>query len=245
MVRLENVGLRYGHGPEILKDVNFRMDVGEFAFLTGPSGAGKSSLLRLLFLAQRPSRGAIRLFGEDVAKLNRKSLPALRRRIGVVFQEFRLLDHLTTYDNVALPLRVAGHGEASYRADVSDLLSWVGLADQARAYPPVLSGGEKQRAAIARALCMEPQVLLFDEPTSALDPETEWRVFQHIKELARGRAVVLISHRFSTVRTADRIHILDDGRIVESGAHDELMALGGRYASMYEVQARAYRTAEE
>ena len=152
MVRLENVGLRYGHGPEILKDVSFELEAGAFSFLTGPSGAGKTSLLRLLFLALKPTRGLISLFGEDVALLDRSTLPIVRRRIGVVFQEFRLLDHLTTYDNVALPLRVAGQRESRYRADVMDLLSWVGLADQAHAYPPVLSGGEKQRAAIARAV---------------------------------------------------------------------------------------------
>jgi len=107
-----------------------------------------------------------------------------------------------------------------------------------------LSVGEWQKVALARAFVRDAQILVFDEPTSALDPETEWRVFQHIKELARGRAVVLISHRFSTVRTADRSHILDGGRIVESGDHDELMALQGRYAHMYEVQARAYRTTD-
>lgn len=215
MVRLENVGLRYGHGPEILKDVNFRMDVGEFAFLTGPSGAGKSSLLRLLFLAQRPSRGAIRLFGEDVAKLNRKSLPALRRRIGVVFQEFRLLDHLTTYDNVALPLRVAGHGESSYRADVSDLLSWVGLADQARAYPPVLSGGEKQRAAIARAVIAKPELLVADEPTGNVDPVLANRLLHLFVELNRlGTTVLIATHDHALVQRARApVYHLEDGHL--------------------------------
>jgi len=215
VVRLENVGLRYGHGPEILKDVNFRMDVGEFAFLTGPSGAGKSSLLRLLFLAQRPSRGAIRLFGEDVAKLNRKSLPALRRRIGVVFQEFRLLDHLTTYDNVALPLRVAGHGEASYRADVSDLLSWVGLADQARAFPPVLSGGEKQRAAIARAVIAKPELLVADEPTGNVDPVLANRLLHLFVELNRlGTTVLIATHDHALVQRARApVYHLEDGHL--------------------------------
>jgi cell division transport system ATP-binding protein len=209
------VGLRYGHGPEILKDVNFRMDVGEFAFLTGPSGAGKSSLLRLLFLAQRPSRGAIRLFGEDVAKLNRKSLPALRRRIGVVFQEFRLLDHLTTYDNVALPLRVAGHGESSYRADVTDLLSWVGLADQARAYPPVLSGGEKQRAAIARAVIAKPELLVADEPTGNVDPVLANRLLHLFVELNRlGTTVLIATHDHSLVQRARApVYHLEDGHL--------------------------------
>lgn len=215
MVRLESVALRYGQGPEILKDVNFKMDVGEFAFLTGPSGAGKSSLLRLLFLAQRPSRGSIRLFGEDVAGLSRKALPALRRRIGVVFQEFHLLDHLTTYDNVALPLRVAGHGESSYRADVTDLLSWVGLADQARSYPPVLSGGEKQRAAIARAVIAKPELLVADEPTGNVDPALANRLLHLFVELNRlGTTVLIATHDHALVQRARApVYHLEDGHL--------------------------------
>lgn len=203
MVRLEKVALRYEQGPEILKDVDFRMEVGEFAFLTGPSGAGKSSLLRLLFLAQRPTRGSIRLFGENVADLNRRSLPAVRRRIGVVFQEFHLLDHLSTYDNVALPLRVAGHSESSYRADVTDLLSWVGLADQARAFPPVLSGGEKQRAAIARAVIAKPELLVADEPTGNVDPALANRLLHLFVELNRlGTTVLIATHDHALVQRA-------------------------------------------
>ena len=195
MLRLESVGLRYGQGPEILKDVNFSLESGDFCFLTGPSGAGKTSLLCLLFLALRPSRGLIRLFGEDVAVLDRPGLALLRRRIGVVFQEFRLLDHLTTYDNVALPLRVAGRREASYSADVMDLLSWVGLADQAHAYPPVLSGGEKQRAAIARAVIAKPELLLADEPTGNVDPALARRLLHLFVELNRlGTTVLLATH---------------------------------------------------
>lgn len=195
MLSLESVGLRYGQGQEILSNVNFRLESGDFCFLTGPSGAGKTSLLRLLFLALRPSRGLIRLFGEDVAALDRSGLALLRRRIGVVFQEFRLLDHLTTYDNVALPLRVAGRREASYRADVMDLLSWVGLADQAHAYPPVLSGGEKQRAAIARAVIAKPELLLADEPTGNVDPALARRLLHLFVELNRlGTTVLLATH---------------------------------------------------
>ena len=203
MVRFESVGLRYGHGPEILKDVSFRLAPGEFAFLTGPSGAGKTSLLRLLFLALKPTRGLIRLFGEDVLTLGRPSLPHLRRRIGVVFQEFRLLDHLSTYDNVALPLRVAGKREASYRADVMDLLSWVGLAEQAHAFPPVLSGGEKQRAAIARAVIAKPELLLADEPTGNVDPALARRLLHLFVELNRlGTTVLLATHDLKLVQQA-------------------------------------------
>lgn len=195
MVRLESVGLRYGEGPEILKDVSFRLDPGAFCFLTGPSGAGKTSLLRLLFLAIRPTRGVIRLFDRDVATIDRGELPYLRRKIGVVFQEFRLLDHLSTYDNVALPLRVAGKWERSYRADVMDLLNWVGLAEQAQAFPPVLSGGEKQRAAIARAVIGKPELLLADEPTGNVDPILAKRLLHLFVELNRlGTTVMIATH---------------------------------------------------
>jgi cell division transport system ATP-binding protein len=205
VLRLESVGLRYGQGPEILKDVSFEMRPGDFYFLTGPSGAGKSSLLKLLFLALKPTRGSLHIFGQDVVGLTREKLPAIRRRIGVVFQEFRLLDHLSTFDNVALPLRVAGKTEVSYRRDVMDLLDWVGLADQARALPPVLSGGEKQRAAIARAVIAKPQLLLADEPTGNVDPVLAKRLLHLFLELNRlGTTMLIATHDNGLVRQAER-----------------------------------------
>ena len=176
---------------------------GLLMLVSSPSGAGKTSLLRLLFLALKPTRGMIRLFGEDVAAFDRARLPSIRRRIGVVFQEFRLLDHLTTYDNVALPLRVAGQRESRYRADVMDLLSWVGLADQANAYPPVLSGGEKQRAAIARAVIGKPELLLADEPTGNVDPALARRLLHLFVELNRlGTTVLIATHDHKLVQQA-------------------------------------------
>jgi cell division transport system ATP-binding protein len=195
MVRFENVGLRYGMGPEVLRDISFTIESGSFRFLTGPSGAGKTSLLRLLFLALKPTRGLITLLGRDVATLPRRDLPRLRRRIGVVFQEFRLLDHLTTFENVALPLRVAGERLSRYRDDVMELLQWVGLAEHANAYPPVLSGGEKQRAAIARAVIGKPDLLLADEPTGNVDPVLALRLMRLLVELNRfGTTVVIATH---------------------------------------------------
>ena len=195
MIRFENVGLRYGVGPEVLRDISFTIEPGSFRFLTGPSGAGKTSLLRLLFLALKPTRGLISLLGRDVATLPRRELPHLRRRIGVVFQEFRLLDHLTTFENVALPLRVAGERLSRYREDVMELLQWVGLADHANAYPPVLSGGEKQRAAIARAVIGKPELLLADEPTGNVDPVLALRLMRLLVELNRfGTTVVIATH---------------------------------------------------
>ena len=205
MLHLESVGLRYGQGPEILKDVSFAVRPGDFYFLTGPSGAGKSSLLKLLFLALKPTRGSLHIFGEDVIGLTHDKLPRIRRRIGVVFQEFRLLDHLSTFDNVALPLRVAGKPESSYRRDVLDLLDWVGLADQARALPPVLSGGEKQRAAIARAVIAKPQLLLADGPTGNVDPVLAKRLLHLFLELNRlGTTMLIATHDRGLVRQADR-----------------------------------------
>src|SRR5262249_6785989 len=151
VVRFEHVGLRYGLGPEVLRDLTFRIDERSFQFLTGPSGAGKTSLLRLLFLSLRPTRGLVTLFGHDVATVSKDALALLRGRIGIGFQDFRLLDHMTTFENVALPLRVIGEAEDSYREEVVELLNWVGLGDRISALPPVLSGREKQRAAVARA----------------------------------------------------------------------------------------------
>jgi cell division transport system ATP-binding protein len=204
MVRFENVGLRYGKGPEVLRDISFSIEPGSFRFLTGPSGAGKTSLLRLLFLALKPTRGLISLLGRDVATLPRRDLPRLRRRIGVVFQEFRLLDHLTTFENVALPLRVAGERLSRYRDDVMELLQWVGLADHANAFPPVLSGGEKQRAAIARAVIGKPDLLLADEPTGNVDPVLALRLMRLLVELNRfGTTVVIATHDTNLIAQVD------------------------------------------
>jgi cell division transport system ATP-binding protein len=205
LIELQNVGLRYGDGPEILKSVSFRMEQGDFRFLTGPSGAGKSSLLRMMFLALKPSRGLVSLFDQNSSQISKRDLPQLRRRIGVVFQDFRLLDHLTTFDNVALPLRVAGQGLDEYRQDVLDLLDWVGLKDQAFSYPEVLSGGEKQRAAIARAVISKPEILLADEPTGNVDPILAKRLLHLFVELNRlGTTVFLATHDEALIRQSRR-----------------------------------------
>jgi cell division transport system ATP-binding protein len=215
VVRFEHVGLRYGLGSEVLRDLTFRIEPNSFQFLTGPSGAGKSSLLRLLFLALRPSRGLITLFDHDVATLSKEALTTLRRRIGIVFQDFRLLDHMTTYENVALPLRVIGHPEDSYREEVVELLNWVGLGERMSALPPVLSGGEKQRAAIARAVIARPQLLLADEPTGNVDPSLAQRLLRLFIELHRsGTAVVIATHDIALMNQVDaRRLVLHEGRL--------------------------------
>jgi cell division transport system ATP-binding protein len=195
LLSFDNVGLRYGMGREIVSDLNFSIDPQSFQFITGPSGAGKSTLLRMMLLSLRPTRGTIRIFGRNAADLNKDELTALRRRIGVVFQDFRLLDHLTTYENVALPLRALGRSESDYRAEVIELLRWVGLGDRMHASPVVLSGGEKQRAAIARALIVRPELLLADEPTGNVDPGLARRLLRLFVELHHlGTAVVIATH---------------------------------------------------
>ncbi|HXQ68219.1 MAG TPA: cell division ATP-binding protein FtsE [Alphaproteobacteria bacterium] len=204
VVRFENVGMRYGMGPEVLCDVSFALPAGSFHFLTGASGAGKSSLLKLMYLAQRPSRGLITLFGRDIATTSRRELPALRRRIGVVFQDFRLIDHLSALDNVALPLRVAGAKDDQVREHVAELLAWVGLADHIDATPPVLSGGQQQRVAIARAVINRPALLLADEPTGNVDNDLAVRLLYLFDELNKlGTTVVVATHNESLVKRFD------------------------------------------
>jgi cell division transport system ATP-binding protein len=209
------VGLRYGLGPEVLRDLTFRIEPHSFQFLTGPSGAGKTSLLRMLFLSLRPTRGLITLFDYDVSILSKDSLATLRRRIGVVFQDFRLLDHMTTYENVALPFRILGKDEDSYRYEVVELLQWVGLGERMWALPPVLSGGEKQRAAIARAVIARPQLLLADEPTGNVDPNLAQRLLRLFVELNKsGTSVVIATHDIALMDEYDaRRLVLHEGRM--------------------------------
>jgi cell division transport system ATP-binding protein len=215
VVIFDNVGMRYGPGPEVLRDLSFRLEPGSFHFLTGPSGSGKSSLLSLLYLAQRPSRGLVTMFGEDIATLTRSRLPDLRRRIGVVFQDFRLIDHLTAMDNVALPLRVIGAKEAEIKRDVTELLRWVGLGDKLDATPPTLSGGEKQRVAIARAVIGRPSLLLADEPTGNVDPEIALRLLHLFVELNKiGTTVVIATHDHALIQRFGRpVLRLEAGRL--------------------------------
>lgn len=215
MVHFENVGIRYGMGPEVLHDLTFSIAPGSFQFLTGPSGAGKTTLLRLILLSVKPTRGLISVFGEEVSRISKNTLTGLRRRMGVVFQDFRLLDHLTIFENVALPLRVQGQEEASYRREVVELLRWVGLGERMHVLPPVLSGGEKQRAAIARALIVRPQLLLADEPTGNVDPSLGRRLLRLFIELNRlGTSVVIATHDLALMDQIDaRRLVLGDGHL--------------------------------
>jgi len=216
MLSFENVGLRYGLQAETLRDINFEVAPRSFQFLTGPSGAGKTTLLKLILLALKPTRGIVTLFGQDAATLDKDEITTTRRRMGVVFQDFRLLDHLTVYENIALPLRVLGREEASYRAEVFELLQWVGLDDRKYSHPSILSGGEKQRAAIARALISQPDMLLADEPTGNVDPTLARRLLRLFVELHKtGTAVIVATHDLNLMDQFDsaRRLVLADGRL--------------------------------
>ncbi len=216
VVTFGNVGLRYGTDREVLSDVSFTLYPGSFYFLTGASGAGKTSLLKLLYLAQRPSRGVISMFGTDVITLPRARLPAFRRRLGVVFQDFRLVPHLSSFDNVALPLRVAGVREADLRGPVTDMLEWVGLSHRMDAQPAALSGGEQQRVAIARAVIGRPEMLVADEPTGNVDPEMALKLLRLFEALNRlGTTVIVATHDVHLLRKVPESLImrLDKGRL--------------------------------
>src|SRR5262249_37884312 len=209
MVRFEAVGLCYGRlsqgrhassGPEVLHDLSFALPEGAFRWLLGPSGAGKTSLLRLMYLAIRPTRGRLSIFGTDIETAERWRLARLRRRIGVVFQDFRLLPHLSAFDNVALPLRIAGRPEGQIPAEVGEMLRWVGLARQSTERPVELSGGEQQRVAIARAVISRPSLLLADEPTGNLDEAQAEKLMQLLKEMNRlGTTAVVATHNDALV----------------------------------------------
>lgn len=215
MVRFDNVSIGYGSSLPVLRDMNFEIESGSFQFLTGPSGSGKTSFLSLLLMQLSPVSGTLHLFGKNTNVLSRNERPLLRQRIGVVFQDFRLLSHLTVYENVALPLVVRGIPESSYRSDVIDLLDWVGLEDRLHDYPIELSGGQQQSAAIARAVVNRPDLLLADEPTGNLDSDLSRRVLRLFVELHRGGTSVIIATHDSSLMNqySSRCFVLSQGHL--------------------------------
>jgi len=223
MVRFDNVGMRYGVAPEVLRDINFSLEAGSFHFITGASGAGKSTLLRLLYLAHRPSRGLITMFQHDLATANRATLTVLRRKIGIVFQDFRLLDHMTLRENVALPLKIDGLSGAQLESPVEELLDWIGLGKRMDVHASTLSGGEKQRLAIARAVIRRPSLLLADEPTGNVDPDNSIHLIGLFRELNKlGTSVVVATHDESlfTQLNYPRLHLLDGSlRFIPAGGN--------------------------
>lgn len=233
MVDFRDVSLGYGapeDGPNFILDrINFQLPAGSFHFLTGPSGAGKTSLLKMIYLAAKPSEGEIALFGETVRPHDRDQTAALRRRLGIVFQDFRLLDHLNVYDNAALPLVVLGRSARSFQEDVTELLSWVGLQNRLTAMPDMLSGGEKQRLAIARAVVTRPTLILADEPTGNIDYAMGVRIMRLLLELNRlGATVLVATHDEGLVRAAGMpVLELKNGELFRRPAARPANASGG------------------
>ena len=219
-VRLSGVGFGYAAAHRALRDVDLTLPAGSFHFLTGASGAGKSTLLKLLTLAERPLTGTLHLFGEDATHASRRELPAFRHRMGVVFQDFRLLDHLSAFENVALPLRLTGGKQADYAGDVAEMLDWVGLGDRMDDRPPSLSGGEKQRLAIARAVVSKPDLILADEPTGSVDAAMAERLLKLFQSLNRlGTTVLIASHDEALARRSGATVLrLEGGRLVGGAA---------------------------
>jgi len=217
LVRLFHVSKSYQAGSWALRDVSLELRKSEFCFLTGPSGAGKTTLMRLMFGAEQPSEGQILVLGRNVGRLRRSGIPALRRRIGVVFQDFKLLPRRTVEENVAVALEVVGTAPRQVRGRVFTMLKRVGLQHRRHHYPRALSGGEQQRVAIARALVNEPEVLLADEPTGNLDPELTFEIMDLIADVAsRGTAVFVATHDHGLVsRYGRRMVRLEGGRIAE------------------------------
>ncbi len=210
VVDMQNVSIRYGRDPEVLSDIKLSLDKGSFHFLTGKSGAGKTSLLSMMYLAQKPSRGTVTVFGTNIGFANRDTMAMMRRRIGVVFQDFRLLEHMTAYDNVAVPLRVRGMNESEIAKRVKELLHWVELDKSVNKICSTLSGGEKQRVAIARAVINRPEILLADEPTGNVDDDIAVKLMKLFVELNRlGTTVVIATHSQELISKYNypRIHL--------------------------------------
>jgi len=227
MVRFDNVWLKYRRegessldsSPDVITEMSFDIPEGGFRWLTGPSGAGKTSVLKLMYLAEQPSQGRIELLGTNAARVSRREAAMLRRRIGVVYQDFRLLGHLSAYDNVALPMRLARKSEGQVRADVTELMRWVGLSAKLDSRPAELSGGEQQRIAIARAVVGRPKLLLADEPTGNLDEEQAERLMLLITGLNNlGTTVVVATHNLGLVarHPSPRLEI-EGGRLIRNG----------------------------
>ena len=220
MIRFSHVTKEYPRTGRALSDVSFHLAKGEFAFLTGPSGAGKSTILKLVFMEELPSAGEVRVSGMHSSQIHRRDVPALRRRLGIVFQDFRLLDDRTAADNVAFALEVTGAPRDAIPTRVSRLLTQVGLASKGTSYPRELSGGEQQRVAIARALVNDPVVLIADEPTGNLDERATRGIFQLLRDInAAGTAVLMATHDLDLVRRAEyRVLEINHGQIVFDSA---------------------------
>lgn len=220
MINFTNISMKYGNGVYALKDVTIEIDKGEFVFLVGPSGAGKSTFMKLLLKEINPTSGSIQLDGQDVTRVHRRSIPYLRRKMGVVFQDFRLLPNKTVYENVAFAMEILEIKPKEIRRQVPIILSMVGLSDRSRNFPSQLSGGEQQRVSIARAMINNPPILIADEPTGNLDPDTSWEIMKLLRQISRrGTTIIMATHDKEIVNLMQkRVIALEKGVI----ARDEV-----------------------
>ncbi|MGB9780518.1 cell division ATP-binding protein FtsE [Caldanaerobacter sp.] len=220
MIKFINVSKKYEKGVIALSNINFEIESGEFVFIVGPSGAGKSTLIKLLLKEEEPTSGTIIVNKKDITKMRRKEIPYLRRSMGVVFQDFRLLPNKTVFENVAFAMEVVGAHPKEIRRKVPMVLSLVGLSDKADQYPQQLSGGEQQRVALARAIVNDPSILIADEPTGNLDPDTSWEIVKLMAEInKRGTTVVMATHAKDIVDAMKkRVIALEKGNIVRDEA---------------------------
>ena len=226
LVSFQDVRLRFPNGCELFKGINLNIAENAFYFLTGPSGAGKSTLLKMLYLDQLPTSGALHVFGKDVTRVNANQAALLRRKIGVVFQDFRLIPHLTALENVSLPLKIKGMHDRKREREAVELLAWVGLKDHLHITPPMMSGGQQQRVGVARALAAQPDVILMDEPFGALDPVTRTELQEEFKRIqARlNLTVIMVTHDMTeALLMADRIAVMKAGEVLQIGTPYELL----------------------
>jgi cell division transport system ATP-binding protein len=216
LIEFRNIHKMYDNGVQALDEINLKIDKGEFVFLVGPSGAGKSTFIKLLLKEEEPTTGTILVDGEDITEYSSRKIPYLRRKISVVFQDFRLLEEKTLYENVAFAMQVVGASPKEIRRQVPMVLGMVGLSDRASQFPHQLSGGEKQRVSIARAIVNRPMILIADEPTGNLDPETAWEVMKVLKQISRrGTTILMATHAKDIVDVMEqRVVALEKGRIV-------------------------------
>ncbi|MBQ2846842.1 MAG: cell division ATP-binding protein FtsE [Clostridia bacterium] len=219
MIQFTNVSKKYDNGTHALKDINLTIDKGEFVFVVGSSGAGKSTFLKLMMREEVPSSGSITVDDIDLTKIKKRDIPKFRRRLGIVFQDFRLIPNMTVFDNVAFAMRVIGTKEKKIRRRVPYVLSLMGLNEKARNYPQELSGGEQQRVALARALANNAEIIIADEPTGNVDPQMSYEIVDLLMRLNEaGTTVIMVTHEHSLVRCFDkRVIILDKGTVVSDG----------------------------
>ena len=219
MIQFTNVSKKYDNGTHALKDINLTIEKGEFVFVVGSSGAGKSTFLKLMMREEVPSAGCITVDDIDLTKIKKREIPKFRRRLGIVFQDFRLIPNMTVFDNVAFAMRVIGTKEKKIRRRVPYVLSLMGLNEKARNYPQELSGGEQQRVALARALANNPKYIIADEPTGNIDPKMSYEIVDLLMRLNEaGTTVIMVTHEHSLVRCFDkRVIILDKGTVVSDG----------------------------